>query len=272
MTAALSPTTPVALVTGSSGGIGAAIVARLAKEGYLVAGFDAVAPAADAPAIPIRATAMTRTLDVASAADVRRCVGEVAAELGRIDVLVNCAGTGRRTSFQHTTVDEFMDDIRSNLLGTFLMCQAVVFPHMKGAGGGRIVTVASISGKTGGTGPASPDGSAGRSGPGYASAKAGAINLTRWIAREAGHQCHRQRRGARTHRDPHDRWPEVRNRRDPTRPDGNARGGGRRRRLALEPRRRLRQRHRRRRRRRTRPQLTRSLRPTMECRPRKAQR
>lgn len=173
-------TLPVALVTGSSGGIGSAIVTRLAKDGFVVAGFDAVDPREDDPA-----RTLTRTLDVGSAEDVRRCVDEVVAELGRIDVLVNCAGTGTRTSFADTTVDEFMGDIRSNLLGTFLMCQAVVFPHMTGAGGGRIVNVASISGKTGGTGPASPDGTVGRSGPGYAAAKAGVINMTRWIAREA---------------------------------------------------------------------------------------
>jgi 3-oxoacyl-[acyl-carrier protein] reductase len=172
----------VAIVTGSSGGIGSAIVARLTKDGFVVAGFDAVAPADDDPA-----RSLTRTFDVSSADEVRRHVDEVVGLYGRIDVLVNCAGTAHRTSFEHTTVDEFMTDIRSNLLGTFLMCQAAVFPHMSTARRGRIVNVASISGKTGGTGPVSRDGTAGRSGPGYASAKAGVINLTRWMAREAGH-------------------------------------------------------------------------------------
>jgi 3-oxoacyl-[acyl-carrier protein] reductase len=174
-------TGPVAIVTGSSGGIGSAIVTRLAKEGFVVAGFDAVGPADDDPA-----RSLTRTFDVSSADEVRRHVDEVVAVYGRIDVLVNCAGTAHRTSFEHTTVDQFMTDVRSNLLGTFLMCQAVVFPHMSAVRRGRIVNVASISGKTGGTGPASSDGAPGRSGPGYASAKAGVINLTRWIAREAG--------------------------------------------------------------------------------------
>jgi 3-oxoacyl-[acyl-carrier protein] reductase len=172
---------PVSIVTGSSGGIGSAIVTRLAKEGFVVAGFDAVEPADDDPA-----RSLTRTFDVSSADEVRRHVDEVVTAYGRIDVLVNCAGTAHRTSFEHTTVDQFMTDVRSNLLGTFLMCQAVVFPHMSEARRGRIVNVASISGKTGGTGPASSDGTPGRSGPGYASAKAGVINLTRWIAREAG--------------------------------------------------------------------------------------
>ncbi|MEQ3553713.1 SDR family NAD(P)-dependent oxidoreductase [Pseudonocardia nematodicida] len=173
---------PVAIVTGSSGGIGAAIAARLAADGFTVAGFDVTGPPAPDPAV-----ATTRVLDVSEADQVRRCVDDVVDELGRLDVLVNCAGTGRRTSFAGTTPEEFMGDIRSNLLGTFLMCQAAVFPHLAAAGRGRIVNVASISGKTGGTGPASADGTPGRSGPGYASAKAGVINLTRWIAREAGH-------------------------------------------------------------------------------------
>ncbi|WP_326686286.1 MULTISPECIES: SDR family oxidoreductase [unclassified Streptomyces] len=172
---------PVAIVTGASGGIGSAIVARLAKDGHRVAGFDAVAPREDDPAV-----SSARIVDVSSADEVRRHVDEVAAEFGRVDLLVNCAGTAHRASFAETTADQFMTDVRSNLLGTFLMCQAAVFPHMTRAGRGRIVNVASISGKTGGTGPVSPDGSAGRSGPGYASAKAGVINLTRWIAREAG--------------------------------------------------------------------------------------
>ncbi|GAA1381183.1 3-oxoacyl-[acyl-carrier-protein] reductase [Pseudonocardia kongjuensis] len=174
------PSVPVAIVTGSRGGIGSAVAARLTKDGFTVAGFDVTA--AGEPA-----TALDLALDVAEQAAVRESVDRVVAELGRLDVVVNCAGTGRRTSFAATTPDEFMADVSSNLLGTFLVCQAAVFPHMQAAGGGRLVNVASISGKTGGTGPASVDGRPGRSGPGYAAAKAGVINLTRWIAREARH-------------------------------------------------------------------------------------
>jgi 3-oxoacyl-[acyl-carrier protein] reductase len=172
---------PVAIVTGSNGGIGSAICRQLAKAGHRVVGVDRVGnPDSGSWALE------THVLDVTAPEQVREVVDGIAARFGRIDVLVNCAGTAHRGSFAGTTAKEFMADVESSLLGTFLMSQAVVFPHMESARTGRIVNIASISGKTGGTGPVSPDGSAGRSGPGYAAAKAGVINLTRWIARDVG--------------------------------------------------------------------------------------
>lgn len=172
---------PVAIVTGSNGGIGSAICRQLAKTGHRVVGVDTVGNPDSGSW-----TVETHLLDVTAPEPVRATVDGIADRFRRIDVLVNCAGTAHRGSFAGTTAAEFMIDVESSLLGTFLMSQSVVFPHMESARAGRIVNIASISGKTGGTGPVSPDGSAGRSGPGYAAAKAGVINLTRWMARDVG--------------------------------------------------------------------------------------
>ncbi len=181
MTTAPGRQRPVAIVTGSNGGIGAAICRRLRAAGHRVVGVDRVPrPNSGSDAEE------THILDVTAPDRVRAVVDGIAGRFGRIDVLVNCAGTAHRGSFAGTTAKEFMTDVESSLLGTFLMSQAVVFPHMAAAAYGRIINIASISGKTGGTGPVSPDGSGGRSGPGYAAAKAGVINLTRWMARDVG--------------------------------------------------------------------------------------
>jgi 3-oxoacyl-[acyl-carrier protein] reductase len=180
----ISPSAPVAVVTGAAGGIGATISARLVRDGHTVAMLDTAA--AVHPTCKEVDGAYSAQLDVTDAVAVRRVLDGIRHDLDGLDVLVNCAGTAHRSSFAATTADEFMADVRSNLLGTFLACQAAVFPHMQHAGQGRLINIASISGKTGGTGPVHPDGAGGRSGPGYASAKAGVINLTRWMAREVG--------------------------------------------------------------------------------------
>jgi 3-oxoacyl-[acyl-carrier protein] reductase len=168
---------PVALVTGAAGGIGSAIVTRLAADGLAVAAVDRVESSG---------AALSLTADVGDAAAVRQAVDETVAELGGLDVVVNCAGTAHRESFEGTTAETFMADVTTNLLGTFLVCQAAVFPHMRSAGAGRLVNIASVSSKLGGLGPVDPQGRGGRTGAGYASSKAGVVNLTRWIAREVG--------------------------------------------------------------------------------------
>ncbi|MGH3434874.1 MAG: SDR family NAD(P)-dependent oxidoreductase [Sciscionella sp.] len=175
---------PVAAVTGAAGGIGAAIATRLVHDGFSVALLD-IADTVHTTCNEING-ARSAQLDVADRHEVRRVMDEIVDEVGALGVVVNCAGTAHRTSFADTSPEEFMADVRTNLLGTFLICQAAVFPHMQRARRGRLINVASVSGKTGGTGPAHVDGSGGRSGAGYASAKAGVINLTRWIAREVG--------------------------------------------------------------------------------------
>ncbi len=172
------------MITGAAGGIGVAIAQRLVADGYAVALLDLDERVEEARARV--GGALGLRVDVADAVAVRAAVDQVAHDLGRLDVVVNCAGTAHRESFENTTVEGFMADVHTNLLGTFLMCQAAVFPHMKTARAGRLINVASVSGKRGGVGPPGIDGDNGRTGAGYASSKAGVINLTRWIARETG--------------------------------------------------------------------------------------
>lgn len=170
-----------AVVTGAGRGIGRAIAHRLARAGYRMVLVDVLDDVHEVAAELTAATAWV--------ADVRddRVLRQVMAGAAKpLEVLVNCAGSCHRTSFAETTPDDWRTDVDTNLTATFFACQAAVFPHMRDQRYGRIVNIASVSGKVGGIGPVRPDGSGGRSGPAYAASKAGVINLTRWIAREVG--------------------------------------------------------------------------------------
>lgn len=173
-----------AVVTGAAGGIGRDICQRLVHEGYSVALLD-MHPSVHEVRQQIGGSYAAQ-LNIGDAPAVRATIAAIADQLGSIDVVVNCAGTGHRSSFADTTPEEFMTDVTTNLLGTFLMCQAAVFPYMKDAGRGRLINIGSVSGKRGGIGPVNTDGSGGRSGVAYGASKAGIINMSRWIAREVG--------------------------------------------------------------------------------------
>lgn len=173
-----------AVVTGAAGGIGGDICRRLIADGYSVALLD-MNPSVHAVSERLGGS-YAAELNITEASDVRDGMAEIATRLGSIDVVVNCAGTGHRSSFAEMTPDDFMTDVTTNLLGTFLMCQAAVFPYMKDARRGRLINIGSVSGKRGGIGPVHSDGSGGRSGVAYGASKAGIINMTRWIAREVG--------------------------------------------------------------------------------------
>lgn len=173
-----------AVVTGAAQGIGRAIAARLIADGTQVVLFDLAHHVAETAA-QIHAAGQ-RQLDVTDFAALREAIDGTARDLGRLDILVNCAGTCDRGSFEELTPEIFRRDLDTNLTATAFGCQAAVFPHMREQGWGRLVNIASVSGKVGGIGPVNPSGSGGRSGPAYVAAKAGTINLTRWIAREVG--------------------------------------------------------------------------------------
>ncbi len=163
---------PVALVTGGASGIGKAIVYQLAQDGYRIALGDVnahhgVQVAQDVDGLFIHA-------DLAQRADCRRLVDETVATFGRVDVLVNVAG------FQHIDpIDVFPEDVWDKMLAVMLtapfLLTRYVWPHMKQAGWGRIINIASIHGLV-----ASPFKSA------YISAKHGLIGLTRTTALEGG--------------------------------------------------------------------------------------
>jgi 3-oxoacyl-[acyl-carrier protein] reductase len=155
----------VALVTGGSSGIGAAVAARLAAEGARVASLDL------APSAPDRVLALEA--DVSDSAAVDAAVARASAELGPIDVLVCSAGiSGRSLRTVEVDDEEWRRVLAINTDGTFF-CNRAVLPGMVERGYGRIVNVASIAGKEG-----NPMAAA------YSSSKAAVIALTKAVGKD----------------------------------------------------------------------------------------
>jgi len=140
----------VALVTGSGRGIGRSIALELARAGCHVAVNYYVEPeraedtVADLKEAGVRAVAVYG--DVGVRTDVHTMIREVIAQLGRLDVLVNNAGTQTWTPLLDVTEEEWDRVIRTNLKGCFLCTQAAA-AHMKDHGGGVIVNIGSGSNK-----------------------------------------------------------------------------------------------------------------------------
>ena len=166
----------VAIVTGAAAGIGQAIARRLADEGLAVLVFDCDAVRADETAEAIAADGKECVAvvgDVGEEADVERCVNEAITRWGRIDVMVNNAGTGGVVAPIEEQAAEELDRVyRINLRGVFLFCQKVV-PIMRKQDAGRIVNIASVAGKEGNP----------RMIP-YSATKAAVIGLTKALGKE----------------------------------------------------------------------------------------
>lgn len=155
----------VAVVTGGSGGIGAAISARLAQAGAEVVCWD-LKPAADSPY-------GQDTVDVTDAASVDAATQRLLASRGHIDFLINNAGfAGSTVPLDEYDVAEWHRIVNVNLMGVFHTCRSVV-PAMRAAGQGRIVNIASLAGKEG-----TPNASA------YSASKAGVLALTKSLGKE----------------------------------------------------------------------------------------
>ncbi len=176
-----------AVVTGAARGIGFVTVETLCASGYrvvLVDVLDAVHESVRKLHDPSRVHSVQ--VDIRNQNQVKALFADVAHRYGSVDVVVNVAGTCHRDSFEEMSLEHWQIDVDTNMTGTFLMCQAAIFPYMKRQGYGRIINIASVSGKVGGIGPIHEDGSGGRSGIAYAASKAGVINMTRWMAKEVG--------------------------------------------------------------------------------------
>jgi NAD(P)-dependent dehydrogenase (short-subunit alcohol dehydrogenase family) len=160
----------VVVVTGGGSGIGAAVCRRFAADGATVAVLDRKADAAAAVADEVGGIAVTA--DVADPDAVTAAFDAVAAEAGRIDHVVSNAGVGRWKPLEHVTDAEWRMLVDVNLSGAFFVLRAAV-PHLRAAGGGSIVHVASLNAHRAvpGEGP-------------YSAAKAGVVNLTRTAALE----------------------------------------------------------------------------------------
>lgn len=167
---------PVALVTGASYGIGAASALALARQGYDVAltatrADNLAQAAADVEAAGARAARVA--LDLRSQQSIERAVAEAVRALGRIDVLVNNAGTTAGSRALDVTVEEWRTVMDTNLTGTFFVTQQVGRHLVDARRPGCIISITSTHGMIG-----APQRSA------YGISKAAIIQMTRMLAIE----------------------------------------------------------------------------------------
>jgi 3-oxoacyl-[acyl-carrier protein] reductase len=165
----------IALVTGASRGIGAAIAKRLAAEGATVIAAARTADALEAVVSEIRAAggkATASPLDLADPASIEAAAKAAIAAHGEVHVLVNNAGVTEDTLILRMSRDAWDRVLATNLTGVFLLTQAIV-KSMVRKRYGRIVNVTSVVGLMGNAGQAN-----------YAASKAGLIGLTKSVARE----------------------------------------------------------------------------------------
>jgi len=142
----------VAVVTGSGGGIGSAVARSFAREGAKVVVADIQEDAAKRVAGDIRqsgGTALPLKLDVRSLDDIEKLTETVVHDLGKIDILVNCAGILSIRSFDKITEDVWDTMLDTNARGTFFCCQKVAQQMIRQGAGGEIVNISSIGGKIG---------------------------------------------------------------------------------------------------------------------------
>ena len=166
----------VALVTGASRGIGAAIALELARRGLRVVGTATTPSGAQALAQALAAFpgCAGRVLDVTDGPASDALIDTVVKEWGSIQVLVNNAGITRDNLAMRMKDEDWDAVIDANLKGVFRMSRAVMRPMMKQRYG-RIINITSVVGASGNPGQAN-----------YAAAKAGVAGMTRALARELG--------------------------------------------------------------------------------------
>lgn len=157
----------VAFVTGAAGGIGRALVDRLAVAGWRVFGCDVTSAAAQD-----RISAFVQA-DVTDEAAIARACQSCLAELGRIDAVVHLAGRAGVGPLVDVSREEWDQLLAVNLTSAFLLARHVHSPLA--ATRGTLVLMSSTNARNGGSALA---------GPAYAAAKAGIVNLTRYLAKE----------------------------------------------------------------------------------------
>ena len=165
----------IALVTGASRGIGAAIADELAAQGATVIG--TATSEAGAKAIGERLAGQGghgRVLDVADPASVEALIDGIASDIGPVSILVNNAGITRDNLLMRMKDEDWQAILDTNLTSVYRSSKAVMRAMMK-ARKGRIINIASVIGVTGNAGQAN-----------YAAAKAGIIGFSKSMAREIG--------------------------------------------------------------------------------------
>jgi 3-oxoacyl-[acyl-carrier protein] reductase len=164
----------VALVTGASRGIGAAIAATLSAAGATVVGTATSQGGADAISATLGAGGRGAVLNIADAESVQMVIKDIQGNEGAPTILVNNAGITRDNLLMRMKAEEWDDVLSTNLTGSFRVSKACLRGMMK-AKGGRIINIASVIGVTGNAGQAN-----------YAASKAGMIGFSKSLAKEIG--------------------------------------------------------------------------------------
>ncbi|WPG38908.1 glucose 1-dehydrogenase [Variovorax sp. EBFNA2] len=163
----------VALVTGGNGGIGLGMAQGLAKAGarVIVAARNAQKSAAAVDSLKaLGSDSFALALDVTDEASVQKAFDEVVARCGRLDILINNAGTTVRKPVDQLALAEWHQVMDTNLTSAFL-CSRAAHPHLKAAGGGKIINIGSMMSIFGAP-----------YAPAYAASKAGIVQLTKSTA------------------------------------------------------------------------------------------
>lgn len=170
-------TNQIALVTGASRGIGAAIAQTLGKEGATVIGTATSDSGANHINVALKDAGlkgMGIALDVNNPSQIEAVLAEINAKFGDVSILVNNAGITRDTLLMRMKDDDWDAVISTNLTSVYRMSQAVMRPMMK-ARNGRIISISSVVGHMGNAGQVN-----------YAAAKAGMTGFTKSLASELG--------------------------------------------------------------------------------------
>ena len=164
----------IALITGSSRGIGKEIAIAFAREGIdVVINYNKSTQAAEKTAAIVRdlgARSLTIACDVSSGNAVSKMVDEINQEFGKIDILVNNAAIVHKDLLENMSESAWDQVMDVNLKSAFLVTQACL-PHMRESQWGRIINISSVAAVTGGV-----------TGPIYVASKAGMLGLTRSYA------------------------------------------------------------------------------------------
>lgn len=164
----------IALITGASRGIGAAIAASLAAAGATVVGTATSEAGARGISDTLADNGRGIVLDIADPDSVQAAIAEILKDEGSPTILVNNAGITRDNLLLRMKPDEWDDVLSTNLSGVYRVCKACLRGMMK-ARKGRIINISSVIGVTGNAGQSN-----------YAAAKAGIIGFSKSLAREIG--------------------------------------------------------------------------------------
>lgn len=171
----------VAVVTGCSTGLGVQMAKALANQGANIVAIARRQKLIEAVAAEIKETYGVETMavvcDITSTEAVENAVDQILAKFGRIDILINNAGTGAVAPAEDITDDQFANEMNIDLFGSFRVARAAAKKAMIPAKYGRIINIASMYGLVGnkiaGSAP-------------YHAAKGGVVNMTRALAAEWG--------------------------------------------------------------------------------------